>query len=344
MPTYTPYYVLAVLGGLSLAVIGYTQDKRSVDEFFGFAETEETEINFNYPVEINEIRVQPGQLVEAGDTLLVVSRARPKESLPIEDFKIEELNAKDRLALERTNNELADLDLAEAAELADLQREFDEVSAEARYRESLLAGLRQNVGPKDASLEGGNYDPLAEEADAIKRQMKRLRAQYEDRRRHLTNERDLARAPYRSEVKRLSAEREFNVSNAEQTFAILAPGRGVIGSVGVKLAEHKNSFAPLLNFYEPNPSLVKAYIHEDHLLLAQLGDSVIVSSVGNPDVHQRGAISGLGSRIIEIPARLRKMPDFKTYGREVVIRVPDNNDLIQHEKVKLTFTEPRDES
>ena len=48
-------------------------------------------------------------------------------------------------------------------------------------------------------------------------------------------------------------------------------------------------------------------------------------------------ITGLGSRIVEIPDRLRKNPDLKTYGREVLISIPPTNFFLQKEKVILNL-------
>jgi hypothetical protein len=45
----------------------------------------------------------------------------------------------------------------------------------------------------------------------------------------------------------------------------------------------------------------------------------------------------LGSRIVEIPERLRKNPDLKTYGREVLIAIPPSNLFLQKEKVILNL-------
>jgi hypothetical protein len=38
-----------------------------------------------------------------------------------------------------------------------------------------------------------------------------------------------------------------------------------------------------------------------------------------------GRVSGLGQCVVEIPERLRKIPELKTYGREVLIEIPHDN-------------------
>ena len=66
-----------------------------------------------------------------------------------------------------------------------------------------------------------------------------------------------------------------------------------------------------------------------------VGDNLEVVSSLHPDNGVGGTIIGLGTRIVEIPERLRKIPDFKTYGREVLIRIPPVNPFLQKEKVML---------
>jgi hypothetical protein len=51
-------------------------------------------------------------------------------------------------------------------------------------------------------------------------------------------------------------------------------------------------------------------------------------------------VIGMGHRIVEIPERLRKIPEIKTYGREVLIQIPSDNKFLQKEKVVLTFIHP----
>ena len=116
---------------------------------------------------------------------------------------------------------------------------------------------------------------------------------------------------------------------------IYAPSDGLIGNVTCKEGENISAFSTLMNFYKHNPTLVKGYVHESMILEVQVGDELEVSSSLHPDHTIKGVVFGLGSRIVEIPERLRKIPEFKTYGREVLIKIPAENDFLQKEKVLL---------
>ena len=104
------------------------------------------------------------------------------------------------------------------------------------------------------------------------------------------------------------------------------------------LSENVSSFNTLISFYERNPTLGKGFVHENLILQVNVGDTLIVTSSLHPQHTSMGIVGGLGSRIVEIPSRLRKMPEIKTYGREVLIEIPPNNPFLQKEKVILNFT------
>lgn len=122
--------------------------------------------------------------------------------------------------------------------------------------------------------------------------------------------------------------------------AIYAPKDGLIGNIHCLEGEHKSSFSTLITFYERNPTLVRGYVHESLIVHVKEGDTLEVSSILHPEQKGFGLVGGLGSRIVEIPERLRKIPEIKTYGREVLIQIPPNNPFLQKEKVVLNFLHP----
>jgi multidrug resistance efflux pump len=334
MRTFAAYFVLALLAFGALAWVSTMMDKRKVDEFYGFAETDESEINFNYPVEIQEILVQPGDEVKTGQKLLIVKRARSKDQLADQGFRIDELRAESTLTKGKITANLAELEVDYTRRLAALQAKRSELRSEASYREQLLKAVLE-----DGAGNSQSYSPVQEQLNNIDRQVQELERSYEQRRSALQQEQQLSGKPFDVEMSRLRAEREFDAAQEEVIYEITAPSDGVIGSINAKISEHKSSFAPLINFYEPNPSQVKGYIHEDRILEAKVGDKIKITSLTSPETNKVGTITGLGSRIVEIPSRLRRMVDFKTYGREVLISIPTDNPFLQKEKVVLTFVD-----
>ena len=130
--------------------------------------------------------------------------------------------------------------------------------------------------------------------------------------------------------------REVDLYKKEQgQLELYAPSDGLIGSIHCKPGENIPSFNTLISFYEQSPNTVVAYLHESLSTELKVGDSLIVASTLHPEETCLGRVAGLGHRIVEIPERLRKIPEIKSYGREVLIAIPGDNHFLQKEKVML---------
>jgi hypothetical protein len=71
------------------------------------------------------------------------------------------------------------------------------------------------------------------------------------------------------------------------------------------------------------------------------GDKFTVTSLKDKTMTYSGSVVGLGSRIVEIPSRLRKIPELKIYGREVIIEITKENSFLQKEKVSISFAKTK---
>jgi hypothetical protein len=126
---------------------------------------------------------------------------------------------------------------------------------------------------------------------------------------------------------------EFEEGQKVLPFIVKAPAAGIVGNIEVREAEHVQSFQTLLSFYEPHSSIVRGYVHEDQTARVALDNQLQVYSLKEEGLTYHGKVIGLGSRIVEIPTRLRKLPDFKTYGREVIVEISPQNVFLQKEKI-----------
>ena len=112
---------------------------------------------------------------------------------------------------------------------------------------------------------------------------------------------------------------------------------GLIGNVHCKEGEKISSFGTLITFYEESPTLVVGYIHEELILKINIDDEIDIYSSSRPEIQNKGVVKTLGSRIVEIPPRLRKIKELKTFGREIIIEIPPDNPFLQKEKVILNL-------
>jgi len=320
------FYLVVALLGLSMFFL-FEPPPDGELSFFGFAESNETAVNYNYPVVIDKILIRPGQPVRAGAPLLEVSRRKAKETLADQKFRIAELRAEEKLWRGRKNAELSQSQRNAEDKLAGLDEKIAALRRELDYKRSLTAGLQT------VSVAPGSYQPLEDEINDLAAERERRLAARQLRENNLNEELRLGRSPYREQIRRLEAELEFEDDQKVQPFTVTAPTDGLVGNILVKEEEHVRSYATLLTFYEPHSVLVRGYVHEDQTARVALGDALEVYSLRAGGPTYAGKVVGLGSRIVETPPRLRKLPDFKTYGREVVIEITPENTFLQKEKV-----------
>ena len=326
MKYFKPYYIIAILLGIWIFWFN-AQGNRQPEEFFGFAENRDTEVNFNYPVVVKRIHVTEGKEVNEGALLFHLQRIQPKEELVEEGYRISELQAESKAWKAEKEGELKIKEAEYKIDRQILADKIDDLNKELTYKQSLYSDIKSlNSVPLD-------FTSLENELADLEYQRNMLDSLFQVQKLTLEEELRLGANPYIAEIKRMEARMIFDEDQQIQEIEIRAPFKGLVGNIQCKEEEHIPSFRTLMNFYEPNPSMVKGFIHEDMILKVKVGDVLTIRSTTNPENGIEGTVSGLGSRIVEIPSRLRRIPDLKTYGREILISLPENNSLIQKEKV-----------
>ncbi len=320
--------VLALAGTLFFLLRPTTNVELS---FYGFAESNETEINYNYPVVVDQILVTPGQAVKAGDVLMHLSRRKSKETLEAQNFQIAELKAEEAIWRQKKEHQLSEMELGLQTKNSALDTKIRQLKQEIEFKKSLSKDL-QTITPVEAA-----YQPLEEELKELYAEKENIAQTHDLKLEGLREELRLGDSPYREQIKRLTAEQVFEETQKVQPIVVTAPADGLIGTISCKEEEHIPSYTTLVSFYEPHSGLIKAYVHENLTLQVKIGDDFRVAYLKDPTINYTGKVIGLGSRIVEIPARLRKIADFKTYGREVLVEITKDNSFLQKEKVSLSF-------
>lgn len=306
---------------------------KEVVSFYGFAENKETEINFNYPVAIGDIKVRPGEHVAANSPLVTIYRIKSKEILGDESFKIAELTSKERLWRTEKENAIKEVEAKKELALEKLYTEKERTIRKAKQNQALLKDLKT---VKDTFSNDGSLNTKVANID---REIALMEANFASQVASIQQELSINKNPYQIERERLKAVQEFQTATQKQQFELKAPFDGLIGNIHCKEGEHVPSYKTLITFYEPNPTIVKGFVQEDLIVHVAAKDSFIVRSINQSDTFCYGEVIGLGSRIVEIPERLRKVLEVKTYGREVLVAIPSTNPFLQKEKVMLEFIE-----
>ena len=327
------YISALVLVGVMI-FLSYSMQSKTAS-FYGFAENKETEINHINDILVEKIYVENGQEVKKGDLLIEVIDA----SLPsrIDGLKLQKEVLRQNLLQKKKEirNRIATIEMERDLKIKDLDLKIETLEKEIALNKSLYEGLKTVKGD-DAQSQSPDETKLAfykqNRVDIISNALEEIRME----------ENLLASINAPNEVKSEILETEIMQYEREKDrLSIYAPSDGLIGNVTCKEGENISAFSTLMNFYKHNPTLVKGYVHESMILEVQVGDELEVSSSLHPDVKIKGIVFGLGSRIVEIPERLRKIADHKTYGREVLIKIPSENDFLQKEKVLLNTISER---
>ncbi len=308
-----------------------------VVSFYGFAENKETEINYNSAIAIAKIHVQPGAYVKANTPLLEVYQIQSKQVMNEEPYQIAELQAKEIVWKTEKEKEIDRLHTKRQMELERIATAIQKLKHQKSFDQNIYKKL------KTVSVKNNTYQPVSQKIEALERELSLIKSTYRKRIKAIQQELIVGKNPYKINIERLEAQQQFDRSNQKRLIQINAPTDGLVGNIQCKEAEHKPAYETLISFYEPNPTLVKGFVQEHLLLHVNLQDSFIIRSTKDASITCKGEVIGLGSRIIEIPERLRKMPDIKTYGREVLVSIPPVNRFLQKEKIILEFINPSKE-
>ncbi len=305
-------------------------------DFRGIAEDSKTVVSSESPVEVLELRVQPGQVVEVGDTL--VRLRSPELALRLTEVQhdIEGASGDADMNQSESRRRVAQLRAEFASKRAELMAEIRNLTDLHTRNRSLLSGFK-TVG----------VETVDADSTGLQEQIRALRQQIAVEEAGMRNQVGLLEGS-KGSMNRFAASREQSLRNElallredEKRLVIVSTTAGVVDSINYKVGAKVSPFSPILTISGHRPALVRGYIHERVRTDLAVGDSVEVLAMGVRSATVRGAVAGLGSRIVELPARMWKAPNFPLWGREVIVRIESSNPLLQGEQVNVHRREHR---
>ncbi|HZV67943.1 MAG TPA: efflux RND transporter periplasmic adaptor subunit [Saprospiraceae bacterium] len=303
---------------------------RNSANFFGVAENQETQINLDHAVTVQKINVSEGQFVTKGALLMEVNWSALAFKLSSLSHDVSELTARDRLSQIEIRNNLNKYIALRAEKAEDIQARIRLMESENLLNQQLFENLKSLPG-NESKPSSSVYETRLQ---SLRQELRLSLEPIDIEIAHLQQELKLSHIPAQTEIGKLKNEIELYEKEKDHLL-IYAPSDGLVGSLHCRIGENIPEFNALISFYEQSPNTVIAYLHESLSLEIKVGDSLRVTSTLHPDETCMGKVSGLGHRIVEIPERLRKIPEIKTYGREVLIQIPSTNHFLQKEKVIL---------
>ncbi len=304
------------------------------EEFYGIAENQIRSINLQYPVEIKEINVALGQKVDSGQLLARLYRTDLPIKLNDINYEIKELQVKRLLDTEHLQSEVRKLE----AERTTVSKEYDHEIAQLEAEHAAQAKLLDNI--KSIDISAGKDSKTSAPHLLLIQSLKQEKAaelnRFDVDIAELRTQLKAAQAPDDLRIKKLEGELEL-VKKQEAELELFAPQAGIVGQLDFMPGEKLTAYTVIMKIYGTHPDVVTTYIGDGRLAQIKLGDTLKVSSINQPEYQVPGVVLGLGTRIKELPERLRRIPDMKAWGREVQLQIPLDNTFLQGEKVKVTM-------
>ncbi|MBW1900359.1 MAG: HlyD family efflux transporter periplasmic adaptor subunit [Deltaproteobacteria bacterium] len=330
------YVVWAIAVVLVIILTHKYKSRGEFTDFYGIAETREIVVNSENPVEIKRILVVAGQEVQKEQ--LIVELASPELAKNINEIyhELDELKARAELNADALRSQINELKAKRISRVTEINYQLKQLQAQYAINRELtseLQSLEHDSGRTSNEHDGGN--PIQIEMERLEKALELEINPLQIRINMLERKLNAPENPLEIQIQRL--ERELNMLMEEKNkLYIFALVTGIIGSVQCKAGEQISPFDSILTLHTKSPSYIKCFIHESGSANVSVGRKVTVTSLADPAYSVIGEVVGIGSRLVEYPRRLSRMLAVQTYGREVRVKIPEDNNLLLGEKVLVS--------
>jgi len=323
------FIIFWILIGIVLLLASIFYKKQS-DAIVAQVEPQRIAISFQKAVKIKSIHVIPGQDVEKGDLLVEVVRPDlmydiDKASNDLNTF----LQQKDMLVT-NMNYQIQMTRLEMFSEIERIEEDIFQLRTQYEQNQGIKNAL-EGVEIFDDSTGSGFQSALLLQINYLEKKKNQTEALYNQKASQLEEKKkneaeiiDLRINQQRKELELLENEANF-LKN-------FSPVHGTIGDVTAQIGELIPPYTTVLSLYEINPTVIKAYMNEKNRYNIAVGDKVFVESA-NREYNISGSVIEIGSRIISYPTRLLEVQDRKIWGQEIFVKIPENNQFLNGEKV-----------
>lgn len=322
-------YILFPAAILACLWIARDFQGRQGNTFFGIAETEPRILNFDHDLSVRNIFVKAGDKIHAGDTLAIFYRAELDEN---EFFRQREMiaNETERAA------ERAILEKEKEVVQARLQADLRELTTEIKIlqaEDSILMVFRGNLyGQSSPQINKVTQERI----DGLQLQIKDLKQQAKEELLVLSAKISAAEGLSAAEAKKLEGQLAM-MQSERQRLVLISPIDGYIEdlyfNVNALIPAHKD----LVKINPETPNKIIGFIHETNEVPLAIGQKVELASYNRPEIVSEGVIVGVNPKMTELPLRLRKFIELRSWGREVYISIPETNGFFISEKVNITL-------
>lgn len=319
---------------ISIYILSSSFSDKSL-HFFGIAGEREQTIKFQYPVEVVQSFVVAGKEVKQGQNILEVKRHQLSSDMSGLDQEIKKYKLRKQETINTINTKLANLNAKKQAVIADMDYQINILQLRLKMNADMINSISGKNGKKT--------DIQSTELKDLKRKrhfsVKAIQAEIDG----LSQQLNASKRPIDEHINELHT-RKKELQRQSVSLKVKAQFDGRIGSVNFKAGELVSPFQPIMSVHSRIPRYIKGYINENILNDVKVGQKVWVNSIslkkGNNSMI--GVVESLGNRIVEYPERLKKHPMVPAWGREVIVRLNNvDNLLLFGEKVQVLLQNPQ---
>lgn len=321
-------WVLCVIFAL---LVGFLYQGK-VAMFRGIAEANETIISVPSATEIVRIHVVPGQEIQIGDTIVEINR--PDLTLRISELtrELDAIEGRSNLSSAEIDQKVAEVKANLETRRLTLNAEIRNLETEYQKNKEISAKLKSLSSSKTAS---DGEDAMALRIKSLKNELALATKSANEQISLLRGSNKLQKTSGKSEAANLKKELE-ELRKQQAELIQIAKENWVVGDVNVRDGEKVSSFAPIVTLTHKRPTLIRGYINEQIYQNMDMGETVLVNSLSGVGKAVVGEVVGLSSRIVPFPTRMWKMPEMPVYGREVTIKIPEENPFLLGEMVTIS--------
>lgn len=326
------FNILYIFWGILLVVAVWLMTRfnnTSQTTIFGSAETQGQILNYEYPVLVRKILVRPGDFVHKGDTLMLLGRPELDKEKTLKNNEIQVNIAENQAKSQNVDKELERLSTEYTAKVSELKSQIQLLESEERTQAAIRLVVENGKNESHKSI-------LVEKINTLKTAIQIEEQRYSALTRELNQQRVAETSVSISKKNTISQEISF-LDQAKGKLVLIAPIEGYIEVISAFQNEIAPQYKELIKLNSKRPNMVKGFLPEGANVMYQLGDSVDLRSSTRPDMRAKGILVGGTPQIVELPDRLNKFDKFKSWGREIYVKLPPNNNFFVGEKIIITI-------
>ncbi|MEQ8523636.1 biotin/lipoyl-binding protein [Gracilimonas sp.] len=320
------YLFIAILfAGLFAVNSQYFKGSKS---FVGVTYSKVYNINIEKPAIVKATHVVPGQTVKPGEIL--VELESPQLNLEIQrlrkEIEIFESQKKEQQKLLESEREL--LESQKKIIQSEIDNEVQLLQRRIQLNRSLTDSILEN---KSRNFGSDTLGTLQLQIKSIKQkgelELEAVNIQIAD----LEQDHNFDQSQLEAKLELAKQELNWKIQE-DRNLNKYASFSGVVENVYIKPNEHVQEFTPLISINPVHPTSVVGYLVGKKDRTQRLGQKVTVRSMEHPELETTGSIIGFGS-VVLLPDVLQKTTTIQTFGLEVFIEIPEDNELPVGEKI-----------